>query len=183
MASLELSTENYFLESKQALVNAFPDTNPFALSELKQISINVGVGNVKKFDAKQKQEIADYLTKLTGQTPKQIGAKKAVSNFKTRKGDLVGLAVTLRGKKAKDFLLHLVYIALPRTRDFKGVKTEAFDKNYAFYSLGIENSSIFPIVGFDASVNFGMQINIVFKQPKKENVTLLENLKFPFKKD
>ena len=180
MTELQLDTSKYFEEALKEVKAAYPDLNPLALPKLDKISINVGLG---KFDPKQKQEIVDYLVKLTGQTPKQIGAKKAIANFKTRKNDLVGLLVTLRGKKAQDFLMSLVYIALPRTRDFKGIKVDSFDKNYAAYSLGIENSSIFPLVGFDSSVVFGMQINIVFSTTSKNNKTLLEKLHLPFKKD
>jgi large subunit ribosomal protein L5 len=180
MTSTKITTQEYFLQAKESLIKDLPSTNTFSISQISKISINIGVG---KFEAKEKLEIADYLTKLTGQKPKQIGAKKAISNFKTRKGDLVGLSVTLRGKKAHDFLLYLIYIALPRTRDFKGIKFESFDKNNAFYSLGIENSSIFPVVGFDSSTIFGMQINVVFKQPSINNRELLKKLNFPFKKD
>jgi large subunit ribosomal protein L5 len=180
MPALLLDTSKYFEEALNEVKAEYPDINLFALPKLAKVSINVGVG---KFDPKQKQEISDYLIKLTGQTPKQIGAKKAIANFKTRKDDLVGLLVTLRGKKAHDFLMSLIYVALPRTRDFKGIKVDSFDKNYAAYSLGIENSSIFPLVGFDSNVVFGMQINIVFSTNSKNNQKLLEKLHFPFKKD
>jgi large subunit ribosomal protein L5 len=81
-----------------------------------------------------------------------------------------------------DFLVNLVYIALPRTRDFRGISSTSFDRNFKSYSLGIQNSSIFPVIGFDSSVNFGMQINIVFKTGSENNKKFLENLNFPFKK-
>jgi large subunit ribosomal protein L5 len=180
MTSTQLNTTKYFEDAHTQVRKVLSNVNSFALPKIVKISINVGVG---RFDPKQKLEIAEYLTKLTGQSPKHIGAKKAVANFKTRKNDLVGLVLTLRGKKAQDFLINLIYIALPRTRDFKGIKAESFDKNYASYSLGIENSSIFPIVGFDSSIVFGMQINAVFSNANANNKILLDKLNFPFKKD
>jgi large subunit ribosomal protein L5 len=180
MSVIQLNTNKYFEDAYTQVASELPKVNTFALPKLSKVSLNVGVG---RFDPKQKLEIADYLAKLTGQLPKHIGAKKAVANFKTRKNDLVGLVVTLRGKKAQDFLINLIYIALPRTRDFKGIKADSYDKNFASYSLGIENSSIFPIVGFDSSIVFGMQINVVFSNPDSNNKILLDKLNFPFKKN
>jgi large subunit ribosomal protein L5 len=120
------------------------------------------------------------LEKLTGQLPKMVQTGKSIAGFKIRKGDVNSAMVTLRGKKMLDFLLLLVYIALPRTKDFRGVKRDAFDKQYRTYNLGIPNASIFPQIGFDSSVQFGLQINIVFKQPGENNKLLLEKLNFPF---
>jgi large subunit ribosomal protein L5 len=141
------------------------------------ISINVGVG---KYESKEKQEIVNFLHKITGQKPKQVKSRKSISNFKLRKGEINGVVVTLRGKKMYDFLLSLVYLALPVTRDFRGLKKNSFDKNYSSYSLGIPSTSIFPQVGFDAPVNFGMQINICFSTNTEENKVLLESFNFPF---
>lgn len=180
MSAIVLNTETYFKSLKEQMIALYPDTNVHSLPNIEKVSINVGVG---KFEPKQKQEIADYLAKLTGQKAKQVGTRKAISNFKTRKGDLVGLLVTLRGRNAKDFLFNLIYLALPRTRDFKGVKETSFDNNSHSFSLGIENANIFSVVGFDSSVNFGMQINIVFKDSNTNNKSLLQSLKFPFKKN
>lgn len=180
MAVTALTTQEYFQNAYQAVKFALPDLNIFSTPKILKVSINVGVG---KYESKQKQEIADYLAKLTGQKPKEVGTKKAVANFKTRKGDLVGLSVTLRGVRAQDFLFGLIFVALPRTRDFKGVKQSSFDKNFSCYSLGIDSAAIFPAIGFDTSVNFGMQVNIVFKSSTLHNKLLLEKLQFPFKKD
>lgn len=182
MPAITLSSQSYVKTAHESTKKAFPKANPFTLPKIKQISINAGIGNKSKFDGKQQQEVVDYLTKLTGQKPKQVATKKSVANFKTRAGDIVGAVVTLRGKKAEDFLLNLVYISLPRTRDFKGIKETSFDKTYRSFSLGIENASIFPAVGFDASTIFGLQINIVFEKSDPNNLTFLQNLSFPFKK-
>jgi large subunit ribosomal protein L5 len=177
---ITLDTNAYVENAYKELSSMYPDTNIFALPRVDKVVINVGVG---KYDNKQKQDIADYLTKLTSQTPKKVMSKVSIASFKVRKGDIVGLVVTLRGKKAMDFLLHLVYIALPRTRDFRGIKSASFDKNNSCYSLGIENVSIFPAIGFDTTVDFGMQINVSFKESNPGNKALLQKLSFPFKKD
>ena len=176
---------SFTLSSKQLKENATTsivtalggDINSFALPKIDKISINVGCG---KFESKDKQEIANFVHKITGQKPKMIKARMSISNFKLRAGDITGIAVTLRGEKMYDFLLSLVYISLPRIRDFKGIKKAAMDKNFSGYSLGIENCNIFPQVGFDTNLNFGMQINVVFKTGTEANQTVLTSLNFPF---
>jgi large subunit ribosomal protein L5 len=154
--------------------------NIFDLPKIDKISINIGVG---KYENKDKALIAEYLEKIVCQKPKLVKSTKSISNFKLRAGDINGISVTLRGKKAFDFLLLLVYIALPRIRDFKGLKTTAFDANHAAYSLGIPSASIFPHIGFDAGINFGMQCNIVFKTKSESNMKLLQAMNLPFNKD
>lgn len=176
---LKITAEEYASAAKVELGKALGTTNPFALPSISKITINVGIGN--KYDPKQKQEVGEYLLKLTGQKPKVILSSKSIAAFKLRKGEVVGLMVTLRGKKMYDFLLGLVYVALPRSRDFKGIKS-SFDANNSSFSLGLDNSNIFPAVGFDAPVNFGLQINVTFKESTVNNQLLLEKLNFPFKR-
>jgi large subunit ribosomal protein L5 len=154
--------------------------NIFDLPKIDKISINIGVG---KYENKDKALIAEYLEKIVCQKPKMVKSTKSISNFKLRAGDINGISVTLRGQKAFDFILMLVYVALPRIRDFKGLKTTAFDANHAAYSLGIPSASIFPHIGFDAGINFGMQCNIVFKTQSENNMMMLKALSFPFNKD
>jgi large subunit ribosomal protein L5 len=177
---IKLDTKSFYDDAKKKMIANHPDVNIFALPDIASVTINVGVGKFK--ENKIKQDIADYLKKLTSREPKKVPAKVSIATFKLRKGDSVGLVSTLRGQRAKDFLLQLVYIALPNTRDFKGVKRNAFDNIYSTYSCGIESSSIFPSIGFDTPVNFGMQINIKFKTPSEKNLEFLELLNFPLKK-
>jgi large subunit ribosomal protein L5 len=181
MSVSNLSCDSYISSSYELLKTTYTYKNTFAEPKIDKICINIGLAK-EKFDSKQIQDVEEYLTKLTNQKPKRTQAKKAISNFKTRKGDVVGLVLTLRGKKATQFMLNLVYISLPRSRDFKGVKSESFSKDYSSYSLGIMNTNIFPTIGFDATVTFGMQINIVFKTATQDNMKLLTALKLPFKK-
>jgi large subunit ribosomal protein L5 len=180
MASLQLNSQQAYTDVRTELQKENSGVHIFDLSQIEKISINVGVG---KFDTKQQADIADYLQKLTGNEPKKVPSKDSIAGFKLRKGVIVGIVSTLRGKKMKDFLTQLIYIALPRTRDFRGCKVDAFDHNNKVYSLGIPNASIFPVVGFDPSVNFGLQINIVFKNSSPLNKELLTKLNFPFKRD
>ncbi|NJK71274.1 MAG: hypothetical protein HC932_03415 [Thermales bacterium] len=118
---------------------------------------------------------------MTGQKPKVVQSKVSVAGFKLRKGEPIGMVLTLRGKRMYDFLLNLVFLSLPRTRDFRGIPDSSFDKEYKSYSLGIRSSSVFPLIGFDTGINFGMQINLVFNQGREENKKLLQKLNFPFK--
>jgi large subunit ribosomal protein L5 len=179
MSAITLTAQDFYTQGVQELSKQLKTKNPFALSNIAKVSINVGMG---RFDAKQKAEIVEYLEKLTGQKPKVVSTNLSIAGFKIRKGDQVGVVVTLRGIKMKDFLLNLIYVALPRTKDFKGIKKAAFDKQNSTYSLGIENASIFPQIGFDSTVIFGMQVNIVFRTKSENNKLLLDTLHVPFVK-
>lgn len=179
--ALKISSQEYLNKAYQELAKQHKDKNVFDLSAIDKVSINVGVGDYKN-DSKARADIESYLNKLTGQKPKTVASKVNIAGFKLRKGEPVGFALTLRGKKMHDFLLHLIYIALPRSRDFKGIKATAFDARYRSYSLGIPTAAIFPVIGFDISVRFGMQINVVFKQDGEANKELLHTLNFPFSK-
>ncbi len=177
-----LDTQTYYSNALEATKKELGDINEFALPKIEKIVINTGLGKFAS-ENKQKQEVAGYLEKLTAQKPKMIQTGKSIAGFKIRKGDINGAMVTLRGKKMLDFLLLLVYIALPRTKDFRGIKPDAFDKQFRTYNIGISNASIFPQIGFDASVQFGLQISIIFKKSGEQNKLLLEKLNFPFVKE
>jgi len=176
--AIKLNTEEYIKMIQGELAKKFG--SPFLSPKLYKITINVGVGN--KYDKKKKEEIVNYIEKITGQKPKKIYTKISISNFKLRKGDLTGVLVTLRGKKMYDFLLYLIYIVLPRTRDFKGTPLKAFDKNQKTYSLGIRQSAIFPVVGFGADIDFGVQINLTFQKSSPDNLSFLKIINFPIEK-
>jgi large subunit ribosomal protein L5 len=179
MSALKIQSDKFYSDAIEKTAKELNITNPMAAPRVSKVSINIGMG---KYDNKQKQEIINYLEKLTGQKPKSVKSKVSVAGFKLRKNELVGCITTLRGKKAKDFLMTLIYLGLPRTRDFRGIKSTSFDSNYSTYSVGIENASIFPAIGFDIPFNFGMQVNVGFATNTPNNVELLKNLNFPFKK-
>jgi large subunit ribosomal protein L5 len=176
--AINLSTASFFTQANDVVTKANPKINVFDISSISSVTINTGVG---KFDNKQKQDIADTLARITCQTPKKVASRVSIATFKLRKGDTVGYTITLRGQKARDFLFQLIYIAIPRTRDFKGIKLNSFDSKFSTYSLGIENASIFPAVGFDNNINFGLQVNIKFRKLQESNLEYLQALNFPFK--
>lgn len=179
MSGIKLTSSDYFEEAYKTLEKELKIKNKFALPKIEKVVINAGIG---KFDKSQKDEIVDALEKLTGQVPKKTTSRTSISGFKLRAGDLVGVTTTLRGQKMKDFVLNLVYLSLPRTKDFRGISSESWDKNFSTYSLGIRDASIFPQIGFNSKVNFGLQVNICFKEANQDNKKMLEKLKFPFKK-
>lgn len=178
MPALKLTSHDYYTNAQKAVAEELK-LNLFATPRITKIVINVGIGKFKD-EKSQQEEVIDLLQKLTGQTPRKIHSKEAISGFKLKAGDLVGLQVTLRGKKVHDFLLNLVYLSLPRTKDFKGIKRNAWDSKFASYSIGIPDASIFPQIGFNAKINFGLQATICFAQGTENNVQLLEKLNFPF---
>lgn len=116
--------------------------NPMAVPKLVRIVVNCGLGEALT-DKKVVDKMAAQLSVITGQKPSATRAKKAISTFKLRAGDIVGLKVTLRGARMYDFYEKLVAIAIPRIRDFRGVPTGGFDGK-GNYTLGIKEHTIFP---------------------------------------
>ena len=149
---------------------------------VEKVVVSVGIGKVAKEKGKL-ELVADRLSKITGQKAASRGAKKAIATFKTRLGDTVGYQVTLRGKRAEDFLNRLVHVALPRTKDFRGVSSDAIDE-MGNYTLGIKENTVFPETSDEELKDvFGMAVTIVTTaKDKKEAKAYLEHLGFPFKK-
>ncbi len=157
--------------------------NVMQVPRLQKAVISVGVGKVRADKAKVALA-ADRLAKITGQKAAVRGAKKSIATYKTRTGDLVGYQVTLRGRRMQDFLNRLVHIALPRTKDFKGIATSAIDE-MGNYTLGIREHSVFPETADEELKDvFGLAITIVTSaKNKKEAHSYLAHLGFPFKKN
>jgi len=168
-------------KSFETLKGSFGYTNSLEAPRLVKIIVSSGVGSQK--DKKKLELIADRLGKITGQKPAPRGAKQSISNFKTRQGDVVGYQVTLRGKRMVDFLDRLLNIALPRTRDFRGISSGAIDE-MGNYTLGIKEHTIFPeTADEDIRDIFGLAVTIVTtSQNKEETKAFLTHLGFPFKK-
>jgi len=150
--------------------------------KIQKVVVSVGVGKMAK-DKSKVELVADRLAKITGQKPASRGAKQAISTYKTRIGDKVGYQVTLRGKRAEDFLNRVVHIALPRTKDFKGISTGAIDE-MGNYTLGIKEHTVFPETADEELKDvFGMAVTVVTTaKNKKEAEVYLRHLGFPFKK-
>ena len=145
-----------------------------------KVAVNTGVGRIK--DEKQLQEVVKMLTLITGQKPSWRPAKKAISSFKTRIGQLVGYSVTLRGKRMYDFLERLINIALPRERDFRGLDSKSFDAR-GNLTIGVKEHIVFPeIIGEDYKFLFGLEVTVVTNTKKREEgMELLKLMGFPIK--
>lgn len=156
--------------------------NPMQAPHVEKVVVSVGVGKMTK-DKEKVKLVANRLEKITGQKAAPRAAKKAIATFKTRIGDRIGYQVTLRGVRAMDFLNRLVHIALPRTKDFKGITSTAIDE-MGNYTLGIKEHSVFPETADEEIKDiFGMAITIVTSaKDKKTSLAFLKHLGFPFKK-
>ena len=157
-------------------------SNLMQVPKVEKVVVSVGVGRMTK-EKGRVETVADRLMKITGQKPASRGAKKAISTYKTRVGDKVGYQVTLRGARATDFLNRLIHIALPRTKDFKGISTSAIDE-MGNYTLGIKEHSVFPeTADEDIKDVFGIAATVVTTaKDKKIAEAYLRHLGFPFKK-
>ena len=156
--------------------------NRHALPRIEKVTVNVGI-NKSKMDSKETHAyIEDCLQKITGQKPVFTKTNKAISNFKTRVGMVVGCRVTLRGQKAEEFLDRLISYAIPRIRDFRGLNTKLDGRGN--YSLGLKDHSIFPEVPPpDAKQIFGMQIVITTTAESDEaGMALFKEMGIPFRR-
>ena len=147
-----------------------------------KVVVSTGVGKFMK-DKPKVDLVADRLAKITGQKAAARGAKKSIATFKTRTGDKIGYQVTLRGKRAIDFLNRLVHVALPRTKDFKGISVASVDP-MGNYSLGIKEHTVFAETADEELKDvFGLAATIVTTAKNKEEAkAYLTHLGFPFKK-
>lgn len=178
MEMFDVKKKNTF----EALKDKFSLLNVMQTPKIGKMIVSVGIGSIT--DKNKRKLIEDRLMKITGQKPVGAKAKKSIATFKLREGDVVGYQITLRGKRMESFLDKLIHIALPRTKDFRGISSNAID-DMGNYTLGIKEHTIFPETS-DEDVRdiFGMAITIVTNTSKKEETrALLEHLGFPFKKD
>lgn len=138
---------------------------------LEKIVISIGVGKMRgaaHFEDKILPEIEKELALLTGQKPARRKARKAISNFKTRIGDVVGLQVTLRGKKMEDFFTRMNTIVFPRVKDFRGVDVKNIDAN-GNLNVGFKEQYVFPeIIIEQSNVSFGLQVTCVPRLQKRD---------------
>lgn len=156
--------------------------NPLAVPRFVKVTLNIGIGSYIRNGDKNFDPVIENLSLLAGQKPVTVKARKAISNFKLREGNPVGLTVTLRGQRMYDFLNRLVNVVLPRIRDFRGISAKGFDGN-GNYTLGIKEVTVFPEVDPDnINRNHGLQITIVTTaQNNKEGFMLLKGIGFPFR--
>jgi large subunit ribosomal protein L5 len=164
------------------LTEQFEYENIMAVPKLKKIVINCGVGEAVE-NEKRLDTVVDNVGKITGQRPVTTKAKKSISNFKTREGMPVGCKVTLRKKEMFEFLDRLINLALPRTRDFRGIPDSSFDGR-GNYSLGIKEHTIFPeIKSEEVDEIHGLDVTFVTSaETDEEAYALLKEFGMPFQK-
>ena len=177
MARLQEHYENVV---KPSLIETFGYTNAMAAPRLSKIVINMGVGEGVA-DSKKVDAAADELTAISGQKSVIVKAKKPISTFKLREGMPIGAKVTLRRERMYEFLDRLITIALPRVRDFRGVRGKNFDGNGNF-AMGLREQIVFPEIDYDKVDEIrGMDIVIVTTAKTDEEAkALLKGFDMPF---
>ncbi|MBP2024919.1 50S ribosomal protein L5 [Peptoniphilus stercorisuis] len=174
--------EKYNNEVVDYLMEKFEYKSVMEVPKLEKIVINIGLGEAKD-NPKALESAINDLTMISGQKPLVTTAKKSIANFKLREGSKIGCKVTLRGEKMYDFLDKLMNVALPRVRDFRGIKSTAFDGR-GNYALGLKEQLIFPEIEYDkVDAIRGMDIVIVTTANTDEEAkSFLERMGMPFAK-
>ena len=179
--------EKYNKEVVSKMMEKFGYKNTMAVPKLAKVIVNTGIGRlvVGKTSEEQKriyQSILDDLALICGQRPVFTKSKKSIAGFKTREGMLIGAKITLRGKKMYDFLERVIYITLPRIRDFRGIDLKCFDKD-GNLTIPIKEHLVFPDISPErVKIIFGLEITIVTTAKNREkSIELLRLLGFPIK--
>jgi large subunit ribosomal protein L5 len=164
------------------LTKEFDYANAMQVPRIDKIVINVGIGEAKDNDKALDAAVGD-ITTISGQKPQLVKAKKSVAAFKLRAGQTVGIKTTLRGRRMWYFLDKLLNIALPRIRDFRGVKADGFDGR-GNYSLGLREQVVFPEIEYDKIDKLrGLEVSIITTaRTDDEARSLLTRLGMPFQK-
>lgn len=181
MTNMPTFKERYAKVAIPALKEFTKRTNPNAIPKVTKVVINVGVGRASR-DAKELDAVVSTLERITGQKPVMTKAHKSIATYKIREGMAIGAMVTLRGTRMQQFLDKLVYAALPRVRDFRGITPDAFGTS-GIYTLGIKEHLVFPEISGDSIEKIhGLAITIVTtaKNPA-EGKLLMTSLGFPFR--
>lgn len=164
------------------MMKAFNYKNSLQVPRLKKIVVNIGLGEATQ-DIKMLEAAQNELAVITGQKPVTTRAKKAIANFKIRRGSAIGCKVTLRRSMMYEFFDRLITVAIPRIRDFRGLSPDSFD-SHGNYSFGLNEQVIFPEVDVDKIMKtHGMDITIVTNAKRREEAFgLLKLFGMPFKK-
>lgn len=175
--------DKYKKEVIPALQKKYGYKSSMQVPKLVKIVINRGIGEAVS-NSKMVEYTAEQFAALTGQKPLLTKAKKSISNFKIRQGQVIGCKVTLRSHKMFDFLTKLTKVALPKIRDFRGVPRQSFD-SFGNYTLGLKDDTVFPEILFEKVDKVrGLDITIVTTATTKEEAyDLLEALGMPFRKN
>jgi len=163
------------------LMKEFGLKNVMQVPKLERIVINMGLGEAVQ-NAKLVETAAEELSAISGRKPIVTRAKKSIASFKLREGMPIGVMVTLRRAQMYDFLDRLISLALPRTRDFKGISPKAFDGR-GNYTLGIREQIVFPEINYDRIDRIkGMNVTLVTTaKTDEQGRALLKSLGMPFR--
>ena len=175
--------ERYQKEIAGRLAEKLGRKNPHSLPRLQKIVVNMGVGEALQ-DKNRIGQSAEQLGQITGQRPQVTKARVSVSGFRLREGNEIGCRVTLRGRRMYEFLDRLISIALPRSRDFRGVNPKSFDGN-GNYSLGLAEQMVFPEIDPD-KVTFTQGMDVTFVTSTRSDDEARELLRFfgmPFREE
>src|SRR4051794_28328697 len=175
--------QRYLEEIRPALIERFGYSTPMQAPRLLKITLNMGVGDAKT-DSKILDAAAEQLGTIAGQRPSVRRARKSIAAFKLREGMPVGVSVTLRRERAYEFLDRLLSIAIPRIRDFRGLKPTSFDGR-GNYSIGLREQVIFPEIDYDAVDQVrGLDVTITTSaKTDEEAFALLQAFGMPFARD
>ena len=174
--------EYYLSTVRDELQKKFEYKNVMMIPKIEKIVVNMGVGEAAQ-DAKAIDGAIADLRTITGQQPVVRRARKSIANFKVRQGMPIGCKVTLRGDRMYEFLDRLIATAIPRIRDFRGIKATSFD-GHGNFSMGVTEQLIFPEIDYDKiDRTRGMDITIVTTATtNEEGKALLDAFHFPFKR-
>jgi large subunit ribosomal protein L5 len=166
-----------------ALKSKYGYKSVMSAPHLTKVVVAVGTGSGIKRDKDRNKFIMERLAKITGQKPATRGAKKSIASFKVRLGDPIGVMVTLRGARMYGFLDKLINVAIPRTKDFRGIERKVVD-NIGNMTMSIKEHTIFPETGDeDIKDIFGLAVTIVTTAKTKTEATeFFELIGIPFKK-
>lgn len=167
-----------FEKTYDALKSELGYTNVMQAPRIKKVIVSTGTGKIA--DKNKVKLIADRLARITGQKASERPAKKSIASFKLRQGDIIGYQVTLRGARMRDFLLKFIHLALPQTRDFRGIPTSAID-DMGNLSIGVREHTIFPETADEELKDvFGFAVTIVTNaKTKQEAEALLRHVGVP----
>ena len=173
--------ELYISEITQQLKDKLGFKNNLQVPRITKVVLNMGLGEAAQ-DSKVIQAAKDNLSVISGQLPVTTTAKKSIATYKTRTGMPLGVKVTLRGNIMYEFIDRLVTIALPRIRDFRGLKSNSFDGK-GNYALGIKECTVFPEINVDKLDKIrGLDVVIcTSSNSDHEALSLLQSLNFPIK--
>ncbi len=174
--------DKYLKEITPALMEKETYRNRFEVPKLEKIVLNIGMGQATE-NIKLLETAAEELAQITGQRPVITRARKAISNFKLRANNPIGVCVTLRGRRMYEFLDRFLNLVLPRIKDFRGISMRGFDGR-GNYNLGLKEQIVFPEINYDKIMGtHGMNITIVTTaKTDQEAEDLLRRFGAPFSK-